>query len=41
MFSWCNIIFLNPLKTHPERIAKADTNMVNDFDCESIERYCF
>ena len=36
-FLWCHIRHLNPLKTHPERIAKADKNMVNDLDYEGIE----
>ena len=28
---------LNPLKIHPERITKADKNMVNDLDYKDIE----
>ena len=36
-FLWCHIIHLNPLKTHPERITKADKNMGNDLDYEGIE----
>ena len=28
---------LNPLKIHPERITKADKNMVNDLDYKGIE----
>ena len=31
-FFWCHIRHLNPLKTHPERIAKADRHMVNGLD---------
>ena len=31
------ISHLNSLKTHPERITKADQNMVNDFANEGIE----
>ena len=31
---WCHIRHLNLLKIHPERIAKADENMVNDLDYE-------
>ena len=34
---WYHIKHLNALKIHPERIAKADRNMVNDFDYEDIE----
>ena len=29
-FLWCHIRHLNPLKIHPERIIKADKNMVNE-----------
>ena len=36
-FLWCHIIHLNPLKTHPERIAKADKKMANDLDYEDVE----
>ena len=36
-FLWCHIRHLNPLKTHPKRITKADKNMVNELDYESIE----
>ena len=36
-FLWCHIRHLNPLKIHPERIAKADKNMVNDLDYEDIK----
>ena len=32
-----HIRYLNPLKIHPERIAKADKNMVNDLDYEGIK----
>ena len=28
-FLWCHIRYLNPLKTHSERITKADKKMVN------------
>ena len=31
-FFWCHIRHLNPLKTHPERIAKADRHMVNGLE---------
>ena len=34
---WCYIRHLNPLKIHPERITKADKNMVNDLDYEGIK----
>ena len=34
---WCHIRHLNPLKIHPERITKADKNMVNDLDYEGIK----
>ena len=33
----CHIRHLNPVKTHPKRIPKADRNMVNDLDYEHIE----
>ena len=36
-FLWCHVRRLNPLKIHPERITKADENMVNDLDYEGIE----
>ena len=36
-FIWCHIRHLNPIKIHPERISKADKNMVNDLDREGIE----
>ena len=36
-FLWCYVRHLNPLKIHPERIAIADKNMVNDLDYKSIE----
>ena len=36
-FLWCQIRHLNPLKVHPERITKADKNMVNNLDYEGIE----
>ena len=31
------IRYLNALKIYPERIAKADENMVTDLDCKGIE----
>ena len=31
------LVHLNPLKRHPERITKADKNMVNDLDYEGIK----
>ena len=36
-FLWCHIRHLNPLKIHPERITKADKNMVNDLYYNGIE----
>ena len=36
-FIWCHIRQLNPPKIHPEKITKADKNIVNDLDCEGIE----
>ena len=36
-FLWCHIRHLNPLKIRPERITKADKNMVNDLDNNAIE----
>ena len=36
-FLWCHIRHLNPLKIHPERITKADKNMVNDLDYKGIK----
>ena len=36
-FLWCRIRHLNRIKTHPERIAKADKKMVNDLDYEDVE----
>ena len=34
---WSHIRHLNPLKTNPERIIKADKNIINDLDYECIE----
>ena len=34
---WSLIRHLNPLKIHPERITKADKNMVDDLDYEGID----
>ena len=36
-FLWCHIRHLNPLKIHPERMTKADKNMVNDLDYKDIK----
>ena len=36
-FLWCHIRYLNPLKIHPERITKADKNMVKDLHYEDIQ----
>ena len=36
-FLWCHIRLLNPLKTNPKRITKADKIMVDDLDYEGIE----
>ena len=36
-FLWCHIRHLNLLQIHPERIAKADKNMINDHNYEGIE----
>ena len=35
-FLWCNIRHLNPLKIHPEKIAKADKNMVNNLIMKAL-----
>ena len=37
MLSFSHIRHLNQLKINPERIKKADKNMVNDLDYEEIE----
>ena len=37
VFFWCHIRHLNPLKICSERKTKADKNMVNDLDYESIK----
>ena len=36
-FLWCHIRHLNPLKIHPERVIKADKNIVNGLDYEGID----
>ena len=36
-FLWCHIRHLNSLKIHPERITKADKNMINDLDYKDIK----
>ena len=35
-FLWCHIRHLNPLKTHPERIAKVDRRVVIDLDYADV-----
>ena len=39
-FLWYHIKNLNPLKTHPERITKADKKMVNDLDYKVLNLLC-
>ena len=36
-FLWCHVRHLNPLKTHPERIIKADRRMISSLDCDNIK----
>ena len=36
-FLWCHVKHLNPLKTHPERIAKGDRQMVSGSDFDNIK----
>ena len=36
-FLWCHVKHLNPLKTHPERITKADRQMVSGSDFDDIK----
>ena len=36
-FLWCHIRHLNPLKTHLERITKADKKMINDLNYKGIK----
>ena len=36
-FLLCHIRHLNPLKIHPQRITKAQKNMINDLDYKGIE----
>ena len=36
-FLWCHIRHLNIVKTHPERIAKVDKNMIYDLNYEGIK----
>ena len=40
-FLWCYIRYLNPLKTHAQRITKADKNMTNDLDYEDIKFFVY
>ena len=35
-FAWCHTRHLNPLKIYPERIKKADKNMVNDLIMKAL-----
>ena len=35
-FLWCHIRHLSSLKNHPERIEKADKNMVNELEYKGI-----
>ena len=37
VISWCYIRRLNPLKTHPERITKADRIMISDLNYDNIK----
>ena len=37
MFLWCHIRHLNLVKTHLERITKADKNMINNLNYEGIK----
>ena len=36
-FLWCRVRHLNPLKTHTERITKADKKMISSLDYEGIK----
>ena len=36
-FLWRHVRHLNPLKIHPERITKADKNMISDLNYEGIK----
>ena len=36
-FLWCHIRHLNPLRIRPEKMTKADKNMVNDLDYKDIK----
>ena len=36
-FLWCFIKHVNPLNTHPEKITKANKNMVNDLNYVGIQ----
>ena len=36
-FLWCHIRHFNRLKTHPQRIKKADKEIINDLDYQGIE----
>ena len=36
-FLWCHIRHLNLVKTHPEKIAKEDKNIINDLNYERIK----
>ena len=37
MFLWCHVSHVNPVKTHPERIAREDKKLVNNLDYDRVE----
>ena len=36
-FLWCHVRHINPVKIHPERIAKEDKKLAKDLDYDEIE----
>ena len=37
MSLWCHVSHVNPVKTHPERIAREDKKLVNNLDYDRVE----
>ena len=37
MFLWCRVRHINPVKIHPERIAREDKKLVNSLNYAGIQ----
>ena len=36
-FVWCNVMHINPVKIHPERITREDKKLANDLYYDRVE----